>query len=128
MRTITIEQFEELVSSEGWTHDQSHEIEARNYLYLDDCEDENGTPAQKKRMHAIGHVCIVSSLGDVEITHKEGFSYAIGDRTSLAINRDLIVTSLSGVRCTFGFGDISGTRYLYDILPESFTKIDYSKI
>lgn len=116
MHTITIEDFENTLAGEDWTHEQDYRIEERVdrrvYAYGDDA----GVLVEKKIPHAMGYASIVSTLGDIEITYIETFRYDVGNADSLYVVGGYIVT------------DLFDSTVDANSLPEAFRKIDYSKI
>ena len=84
MRTISIDEFQNLVALNDWKREQDHDV----VEYLDrqvvEWDNENETPILIKIPHAWGWASKTSSLDGIKIIYTESFSYDLFDPDSLS--------------------------------------------
>lgn len=87
MKTLTIEQFETLLKTGVWTHQQHIESATTDTVerYITDAE---GIQVLAQIDHTWGHSTLTSKCGDVEISYMEEWSYDECDADSFALNHD----------------------------------------
>jgi len=125
MRKITEAEFEALLQSDGWTHEQGYQVFARR--------DDDGCEVD-------GEVEVLftlySTLGDIRITHEEPALFVRGDSTAYSFDaKDLggawpFETKVEGVEIIDEYGrpsGLQGSGELTDALPEEFISIDYAR-
>lgn len=135
MRTISIDEFQNLVALNDWKREQDHDV----VQYLDrqvidywdddvDWDDENETPPLIKIPHAWGWASKTSSLDGIKIIYTECFSYDLFDPDSLSSGTEGQdnTWSVEGVTVVDEDGDEMNADKLADYLSSDFSNIDYS--
>ena len=133
MRTISIDEFQNLVARNDWKREQDLDVERCDRQVVDywdddvDWDDENETPPLINIPHALGWAFKTSSLDGIKITYIEGFSYDLFDPDSLSTGAECQDTwSVEGVTVVDEDGDEMNADELADYLSSDFSNIDYS--
>ena len=126
MRTISIDEFQNLVALNDWKREQRLDVEYCD-RQVKEWDDENEAPTLINIPHALGWAFKTSSLDGIKITYIEGFSYDLFDSDSLSTGAECQDTwSVEGVTVVDEDGDEMNANKLADYLSSDFSNIDYS--
>nr|WP_315425963.1 hypothetical protein [uncultured Pseudomonas sp.] len=128
MRTISIDEFQNLVARNDWKREQDHDVVEYLDRQVEEWDDEKETPILIKIPHAWGWASKTSSLDGIKIIYTESFSYDLFDPDSLSSGTDGQdnTWSVEGVTVVDEDGDEMNADKLADYLSSDFSNIDYS--
>lgn len=128
MRTISIDEFQNLVARNDWKREQDHDVVEYLDRQVEEWDNENETPILIKIPHAWGWASKTSSLDGIKIIYTECFSYDLFDPDSLSSGTEGQdnTWSVEGVTVVDEDGDEMNADELADYLSSDFSNIDYS--
>lgn len=130
MKTISIAEFEALVTRNDWSFSQDHDIVERMDRSETEYDSESDTLSQVDIPHAWGWAAKTATLNGVTITYTEGFNFDEYDTDSLVASTEGQdeVWKVEGVVVVDEDGDEIDAHDLADYLDGRFSAIDYSGI
>lgn len=124
VQTMTINEFEELISNGEWQHEQDYEIADESLNYIEEWDDVTDTLERIAIPYYTGWISVTSTFGDFKITYSECFSYMENDSDSLQTEQDNF--KLDGFSVIDDDGDEIPVYELADFMDSRFNNIDYS--
>ena len=125
MKTITIDEFQDLVAHEDWKQEQDHEITDRfEYPIVNGWDEESETPILTDITHVSGWLSLTSTRNGITITCTEMFSYDEYEPDTFSTGEDWAV---DGIIVTDEYGDEMNAFLLCNnYLNNDFSNFDYS--
>lgn len=131
MITLSIAEFENLVSSKNWKREQDYDVLDRSIYQVEEYDEETDSFNLIDIPHVFGLAFKTSTLKipaiDLTVTYTEGFNYDEGKPESLSVGTEGQdeVWAFKGVRVVDEEGDELSPHELADYLTTEFSYIDY---
>ncbi len=121
MKTITTTELKNLVETGNWDHKQ--EVE-----YIDSWREPRLEGEDRKYNFGLG--TLNSTLGDITVTHFEGYSYYSDERDTFVANSEGLSEpwKIEGIQVIDEDGEPAHISDFYNLFEDHFPSIDYSSV